>query len=877
MKSKEIRDRFLRFFDGKDHLVLPSSSLIPEDPSLLLTTAGMVQFVPVFKGEVKPKHPRVTTAQRCLRTTDIERIGTTARHLTFFEMLGNFSFGDYYKKDAIPWAWEFLTKDLKMDIDRLWITIFRDDDEAFDVWHKGVGIPIDRIVRLGEEDNFWSAGPTGLCGPSSEIIYDFGEDFSCGPDCGLGCDCDRWVEVWNLVFMQYNRNIKGELEVLPKKNIDTGMGLERAAAILQGVTTTFETDLIFPLVETVASIARTKYKESKGKDISLKIIADHVRAIVFMINDGILPSNEGRGYVLRRILRRAVRHGRLLGVKKPFLTDLADEVYSTMGDAHPEIRQSRGFVEQIVQAEEERFLNTLRQGLTLLDDYIMAAKRAGDREISAGSTFKLYDTFGFPLELTEEIAAEKGLHVDRKGFYTLMEKQREVARGARQVEVSVPKEIYSGAFDQYGPSKFVGYTQLKSQTTLQAIIVDNRVSQKAEAGQAVEVVLGRTPFYAEMGGQVGDTGFIETDTGRVKVADTLTPHLGLIVHKGKVVEGEIAVGSKATASVDGERRLAVGRNHTATHLLHWALRVILGSHVRQAGSLVDEERLRFDFTNPTSLSREELKHIEMLVNRKIVENHPVRAYTTTHKFAIESGALAFFGEKYGRYVRVLEVGDFSRELCGGTHLVSTGQIGLFKIVSESSVGANLRRIEAVTGLGSVAYLEKQGEILEEIGRTLKAGTAELVGRLQGLLSTLKEKEREVELLRSQMAKAEVERMIREAKELLGIKMIVSSVEGKDMNALRLITDDLKNCLKPAVIVLGSTLDRGVSLVVGLTPDLVKKGLSAVKIIQPLAEIIGGGGGGRTDLAQAGGRIPEKLGEALKVAEMTIPGMITFEG
>lgn len=873
MKSKEIRDIFLRFFDGKDHLVLPSSSLIPEDPSLLLTTAGMVQFIPVFKGEVKPEHPRAATAQRCLRTTDIERIGTTARHLTFFEMLGNFSFGDYYKEDAIPWAWEFLTKDLKMDIDRLWITIFRDDDEAFDVWHKEVGIPGDRIVRLGEEDNFWSAGPTGLCGPSSEIIYDFGEEFSCGPDCGPGCDCDRWVEVWNLVFMQYNRNAKGELEVLPKKNIDTGMGLERAAAILQEVTTTFETDLIFPLVEAIASIAKTRYKESREKDVSLKIVADHIRAIVFMINDGILPSNEGRGYVLRRILRRAVRHGKLLGITKPFLVDLTEKVYGTMGDVYPEIRQSREFVEQIVQAEEERFLNTLKQGLSVLDDYIIEAKRARVHEISAGSAFKLYDTFGFPLELTEEISHEKGLDVDRKGFYVLMDKQREVARGARQVEVGVSKEIYSGVFDQYGATKFVGYTHLTCQTTLQAIIVDNRVSRQAEAGQAVEVVLARTPFYAEMGGQVGDSGFIETDTGRVKVTDTISPHPGLTVHKGKIVEGKIEVGSKVTASVDVERRLSIGRNHTATHLLHWALRMVLGSHVRQAGSLVDENRLRFDFSHPTALSGEKLKRIETLVNRKIMENHPVRAYTTTYKFAIESGVLAFFGEKYGRYVRVLEVGDFSRELCGGTHLISTGQIGLFKIISEGSVGANLRRIEAATGLGSLAHIEKQAEILEEIGQTLKAGTTDVVDRVRGLVSTLKKKEREVELLRGQLARTDVERMIAGARELKGIKVILSSVEGKDMNALRLITDDLKNRLKPAVIILGSTLDNGVSLVAGLTPDLVKRGLSALEIIQPLAAIIGGGGGGRPDLAQAGGRIPAKLGQALKEAEKIITGML----
>lgn len=874
MKSQEIRDRFLRFFEGKNHLVLPSSSLIPEDPSLLLTTAGMVQFIPVFKGEVKPEHPRVATAQRCLRTTDIERIGTTVRHLTFFEMLGNFSFGDYYKKEAIPWAWEFLTKDLKMNVGRLWITIFRDDDEAFDVWHKDAGIPSDRIVRLGEEDNFWSAGPTGLCGPSSEILYDFGEEFSCGPDCGPGCDCDRWIEVWNLVFMQYNRNARGELQTLPKKNIDTGMGLERAAAILQGVTSAFETDLIFPLVEAAASIAKTKYKESQEKDVSLKIVADHIRAVVFMISDGVLPSNEGRGYVLRRILRRAVRHGRLLGIKKPFLVDLAGEVYVAMGHAYPEIPQSRAFVEQIARAEEERFLNTLKQGLSLLDDYIREAKRTGTSEIAAGSTFKLYDTFGFPLELTEEIAHEKGLNVEKKGFYALMEKQREVARGARQIEVGVPKEIYTGVFDRYGASKFVGYTQLQSHTIIQAIIVDNRVSQKAAAGQVVEVVLARTPFYAEMGGQVGDTGFIETSTGRVKVADALSPYPGLIVHKGKVVEGGIEVGSKATAGVDGERRLAIGRNHTATHLLHWALRLVLGSHVRQAGSLVDEKRLRFDFTHPTALTKEELKHIETLVNKRIMEVHPVRAYTTTHKFAIESGVLAFFGEKYGRYVRVLEMGDFSRELCGGTHLVSTGQIGLFKIVSEGSVGANLRRIEAVTGLEALTYVEKQGEIIKEMARMLKTG-ADLIGGLQGLLNTLKEKEREVEQLRSQLAGSEVERIIREAREFEGIKVVVAPVARKDMDALRVITDDLKNRLKPAVIILGSAQNKGVSLVVGLTPDLVKKGLSAVKIIQPLAEIIGGGGGGRPDLAQAGGRVPEKLDEALKVAEMTIQGMIAL--
>lgn len=877
MKSKEIRERFLRFFEKKNHQILPGSSLIPEDPSLLLTTAGMVQFIPIFKGELKSPFGRVATVQRCLRTTDIDEVGRTARHLTFFEMLGNFSFGDYYKKEAIRWAWEFLVKDLKLDQKKLWITVFEDDDEAFGIWQKEVKIPADRIARLGEEDNFWSMGPVGPCGPCSEVIYDRGEKYRCGPDCRIGCDCDRFIEVWNLVFMQYYRTEKGKLEDLPQKNIDTGMGLERVAAILQGKTNAFECDLLKPLVDEVASLAKVKYKQAEKSDTSLKIVADHIRAVVFMISDGILPSNEGRGYVLRRLLRRAVRHGRLLGISKLFLIDLADKVIKITKEAYPEIAEHRQFIAQIISGEEKRFVSTLRQGLSLLEGYVKEATRAGTTELSGEEAFKLYDTFGFPLELTEEIAQEKGLQVDEKRFYALMEEQREKARETwEEKEKGAAKEIYLGVFDQYGETKFVGYNQTEAKVEVKAIIVDNHVADEASVGQDVEVVLSRTPFYAEMGGQVGDRGLIEAKKGLVKVVDTAMPYSGLIVHKGKVKEGEIKVGEKVTARIDIERRESIRRNHTATHLLHWALRMIFGDHVRQSGSLVDDKRLRFDFTHPQPLEPAEMRRIERMINRKVMEDHPVKAYTTTYKFATESGAIAFFGEKYGKYVRVLEIGDFSRELCGGTHVRSTGQIGLFKLVSESSVGANLRRIEALTGLGALSHVEKEEQIISEVSLALKAGTADLAGlleRLRALVDTLRERERELTSLKAKLAGAEVDKLVEQAREIKGTKVVVAKLAGKDMDTLRLSVDQLKVRLKSAAIVLGAPFKGSANLVVALTPDLTRKGLDASEIIKGLGVIIGGGGGGRPDLAQAGGKKPERLADALKKAKEILDEII----
>lgn len=867
MKSKEIRERFLRFFEKKNHHILPGSSLIPEDPSLLLTTAGMVQFIPIFKGEIKSQFGRAATVQRCLRTTDIDEVGRTARHLTFFEMLGNFSFGDYYKKEAIRWAWELLIKDLKLDQKKLWITIFQDDDEAFEIWHKDVGLAKERIVRLGEKDNFWNMGLVGPCGPCSEVIYDRGEKYRCGPDCHVGCDCDRFIEVWNLVFMQYYRTERGELKNLPKKNIDTGLGLERVAAILQGKTNAFECDLLKPLIDEVAGLAEIGYKQAEKTDVSLKIVADHIRAVVVMISDGILPSNEGRGYVLRRLLRRAVRHGRLLGIKKLFLVDLADKVIETMKGAYPEIAAHRNFIAQIVSGEEKRFVSTLKQGLSMLEGYVTEASRAGSTELGGEEAFKLYDTFGFPLELTEEIAQEKGLKVDEKRFYVLMEEQREKAREAWEEKTrGVAKEIYLGVLDQYGETKFVGYNQNEAQVEVKAIIVDNHVTDEASAGQSVEVVLSRTPFYAEMGGQIGDRGLIKAKKGSVKVVDTIIPYPGLIVHKGKVEKGEIKVGEKANARIDMERRESIRRNHTATHLLHWALRMVFGDHVRQSGSLVDEKRLRFDFTHPQPLDSKEIQHIERLVNRKIMEDHLVKAYTTTYKFAVGSGAVAFFGEKYGKYVRVLEIGDFSRELCGGTHVSSTGQIGLFKLVSESSVGANLRRIEAVTGLGALSHVEKEEQILSDMSLALKAGTADLQERLKVLMDTLRERERELTSLKAQLAGAEVNKLVEQAREIKGTKVVIARLEGKDMDALRMAADQLKVKLKSAAIVLASSFKDRANLVVALTSKLVKKGLDATRIIQELGPIIGGGGGGRPDFAQAGGKKPEKIKEVLKKAE-----------
>lgn len=868
MKSAEIREKYLRFFEARGHTVVAGSSLVPEEPSLLLTTAGMVQFIPYFRGERKPEHTRLATVQRCLRTTDIEKIGHTARHLTFFEMLGNFSIGDYYKREAIPWAWEFVTKELDIDPDSLWVSVFLDDDEAFDIWHKQAGVPEHRIVRLGEEENFWSMGPTGPCGPCSEIHYDFGQDLACGPDCGVGCDCDRFLEIWNLVFMQYNRDEAGELHPLPKKNIDTGMGLERVASVLQNVTTNFETDVLKTLIDQVAALSGVDYQASPRTDISLKIVADHARAITFMINDGILPGNEGRGYVLRRLLRRAVRHGRILGVDRGFLPELVQVVIDLMGTSYEDVAKNGEFIKEIVKDEEDRFRNTLKAGLVVLDGFLDDAAAAG--AVDAATAFKLYDTYGFPLELTVEIAQERGLTVDEDGFAVLAEQARQIAKGAAATaRGGEAVDVFAGVAEKTGPTEFCGYKDAAIETAIAAIIGGGAVQEKVEAGQDVEIVLAETPFYAESGGQVGDTGTIKTETGTVTVLGAYVPVPGVTAHRGRVIAGGIAVGQTAEAAIDNDRRAAIRRNHTATHLLHWALRMVLGEHVRQGGSHVDELRLRFDFTHGKGLTLDEVEHIELLVNKKILENHPVRAYTTTYKYATESGALAFFGEKYGKNVRVLEIGDFSRELCGGTHVARTGDIGQIRIFTEASVGANLRRIEAVTGLGALERAYANEAVLNEMERRLKTGRNGLADRVDHLLAEHRDLEREMTVLKSRLGSSEAVDLIEQAITVGRANLIAEVVLDKSAGQLRAIIDDIRNRDNAAAIVLGSAGEAGASLIVAFGRGLSGGDLNAVAIVRLAAKAINGGGGGRPDLAQAGGGNAAGLAEAVETARKAI--------
>ncbi|HZD61009.1 MAG TPA: alanine--tRNA ligase [Anaerolineae bacterium] len=876
MKSSELRQKFLEFFESRGHKVLPSASLVPDDPTLLLTAAGMVPFKPIFMGEKKADFTRATTVQKCLRTTDIENVGKTARHLTFFEMLGNFSFGDYFKKEAITWGWEFVTEHLKLPKENLYISVYEDDDEAFEIWRDVIGLTEDRIFRMGADDNFWSAGPTGPCGPSSEILYDLGPDFGCGRDsCTVGCDCDRYLEIWNLVFMEFNRNEIGHLEPLPKKNIDTGAGLERIARILQGARTNFETDVLKPIVDKVADVAGVTYGVDLEKDASIKIIADHIRAVSFLIIDGVLPSNEGRGYVLRRLLRRAVLHARLLGVENAFVNQVIDRVIDTMKDAYPELQDNVSFILRIAGHEEKRFIDTLKQGLNILDQAITQAK-SENREMLAGDfVFRLYDTFGFPLELTIEVAGEQGLSVDEETFRNLMEEQRERARaswaGMRELR---HQEVYQEVKEEFGESEFLGYEVDEAEATLRAIIKNNAVATEASEGDIVEVVLDKTPLYAEKGGQVGDRGIIETDSGLVEVEDVQEPVEEVYAHIGTVVRGKISIDQKARVTVAAERRQSIRRNHTATHILQWALRVVLGDHVKQAGSLVEPERLRFDFTHFAAVQRDQLRKVEELVNRKIFESHPVRSFVTSIEFAKESGAIALFDQKYGEFVRMVEVGNFSKELCGGTHVGDTGEIGLFKITSEGSIGANTRRIEAVTDGDALGYLYTEEDELFEVADLLKTEPGRVTDKVNSLLQTVKQQSQELESVKKKVIRERVDKLITSARQVNNTRLIVEQVEASNMDNLRLYADLLREKAGTAAVLLASTADGKVMLIAAATQDVVKAGFNAGNLIKKVAPIVGGGGGGRPDLAQAGGKKPESVREALEEGLKEIEGTLS---
>jgi len=855
MTGDEVRTAFLGFFEKKGHKVIPSSSLIPRgDPTLLLTSAGMVQFKPYFLGEAVPPNPRLASCQKCFRTTDITSVGDPS-HLTFFEMLGNFSVGDYFKREAINWAWEFVTERLKLSPKRLWVTIFLDDDESFRIWRE-VGVPEKRILRFGEEDNFWGpAGDSGPCGPCSEIHYDFGEKFGCGkPSCAPNCGCARFSEIWNLVFTQYNRDKDGHRTQLSKPNIDTGMGLERTAAVVQGKTSVYETDLFSPLLDCVSGLTGKKYGSNQAMDNAMRVIAEHARGVAFLIADGVIPNNEGRGYVLRRLLRRTSLFGRRLGLNKPFIDEIARATIQQMGHIYPELVQRQDFILQVTELEEARFSATLSTGLELLDRIMEEASAQGVNKISGEQAFKLYDTYGFPVELTEEVAAERGFSIDSEGFDKAMAGQKEKARTSHEFKV---KAVTGKPELSIADVSFVGYDSLKCKSKILDLLVKNRSTGTVKEGQEASLVLEDTPFYGEMGGQVGDTGEIRSPSGRFLVTDTVQVPPGIIVHQGRVAEGSLTVGDEVEAGVDEGRRLDIARNHTATHLLQSALRQVLGEHVQQRGSLVAPERLRFDFSHLAALTEEEIQKVNQIVNDKIRQNLRVYAEDMPYKKAIDEGAIALFDEKYGDKVRVVKVGEtiISAELCGGTHVASSGEIGLFQIIGESSIGAGLRRIEAVTGRGAEAYFNER---LSDLQKTADNLEAELD----------KERKRSLALER-ELARLRAESLLAQAEVVNGVTVLVAKVPSSRLEILREMSDFIRDKLKSAVVVLGTVYEEKPAFLAAVTPDLVAKGYNAGEIVKQVAEVTGGSGGGKPGLAQAGGKDKKKLDEALKLVKSLI--------
>jgi len=870
VSSDEIRGAFLRFFEEKQHKVIPSSSLVPHgDPTLLLTTAGMVQIKPYFLGLAVPPNLRLASCQKCFRTTDIDSVGD-AKHLTFFEMLGNFSVGDYFKKEAIAWAWEFVTQYLKLSPERLWVTIYSDDDEAFDYW-RGIGFPEEKIVRLGEEDNFWGpAGDSGPCGPCSEIHYDFGEGVGCGrPECKPGCDCSRFSEIWNLVFTQYNQDRDGKRTALPKPNIDTGMGLERTAAVMQGVSSVYETDLFLPILNRIYHLAGKEYGKDKVADQAVRIVAEHSRGIVFLIADGVLPSNEGRGYVLRRILRRACFFGRKLGIEEPFLSEVAEVVISKMGHIYPELITSQNLIEEVVKVEEEKFINTLDAGINLVGRAVDEAANQGRSCIPGEEVFKFWDTYGFPSELTAEIARGKGLTIDLEGFEIEMEKQR---KRARDVHIFVPTAVITvSALNPTVVTSFVGYSKLRSSSKVSYMLdQESGLSIKsANEGKKVAVALDETPFYGEMGGQVGDTGKIMVNSSQIDVTNTVWSPFGslaegAVVHLGQVVKGSISVGDLVEAEVDADRRLDITRNHTSTHLLQAALRQVLGSQVYQRGSLVAPDRLRFDFSQLTAISKQQLDEIQHIVNERIRQNLSVKSKVVPYKQAIDEGAIALFEEKYGETVRVIEIGKppTSTELCGGTHVKSTGEIGLFLIISESSIGTGLRRIEAVTGRQAEALLQERFGALEAIAEELKASPSEVRGKVETIMTELAAERKRSVALERELSRNIVEALLEKTEQVNGITVLTASVPSCSMPVLREMGDLLRDRLKSAVIVLGTVYQDKPAFMANVTPDLLDRGLHAGDIVKQVAAVTGGSGGGKAAMAQAGGRDKNKLDEAL---------------
>ncbi len=871
MGLNQLRHAFLKFFEEKDHLIMPSASLVPKsDKSLLLINSGMAPLKAYFTGQETPPSPRVTTCQKCIRTPDIDIVGKTARHGTFFEMLGNFSFGDYFKREAIVWAWEFVTEVLKLPLERLWVTIYLEDDEAYEIWTDVVGLDPQRIVRMGKEDNFWEIG-VGPCGPCSEIFFDRGKEHGCGSDnCAIGCDCDRFVEFWNLVFTQFDRDEEGNYHPLEHPSIDTGMGLERIAAIMQGVNSLFEVDTIKNIMKEASRISGIRYGDNANTDISLRVITDHIRGTVFMISDGIIPSNEGRGYVLRRILRRAARHGKLIGIKNMFLSDLAKIVIRESGDAYPELREKQQYILKVIQVEEERFNETIDQGLIILKGYIDNIKKAKSKVLDGKSAFRLYDTYGFPLDLTREILEEEGFDVDEAGFNAEMKDQRERARSAREETNYMGEEdpIY-GLLKPDEKTDFVGYHTLNIRSRVIGLIKDNQRVDSANQGDHVLVILDKTPFYAESGGQIGDRGLLQTDEVTVEIEDVNKLHGDHIVHKGKVLYGTIRTNQELEAKVLTEERLSTARNHSATHLLHKALKEVLGDHVEQAGSLVAPTRLRFDFSHFAPLTDEEIDRVEGIVNKKIMEALSIDIIETTYDDARSLGAVALFGEKYGDIVRVVKMGDYSIELCGGTHLSNTGQAGLFKIISETGIAAGVRRIEAVTGSGAIQWVKQQNELINQVSEVLKTNPTGVMQKAKGIMEQVKEYEHEIQILKRQLMQGTVDMLMSDRKSINGIQFITGNVERQDMNTLRDTADILRNKLKSGVVVLASEYQGKVNMIAAATKDMIGKGIHSGNLIREVAKVTGGGGGGRPDMAQAGGKDPLKISQALDKVEVIL--------
>ncbi len=870
MKSSDIRRAFIDFFAERGHVQVPSSSLIPSDPTVLLTTAGMQQMVPFFLGLERPPANRLVSIQKCFRTVDIDEVGDES-HLTFFEMLGNFSVGDYFKAEAISWAWELLTERFGIPAERWYPTVHPDDDFSYAYWRDVIGVPESRIYKLA--DNWWGpVGATGPNGPDSEIHYDRGEEFGCGrPECGPGCDCGRFLETWNLVFMEFFKEADGSQRPLPKKNIDTGMGLERISMILQGTGSVFETDLFYPILEEAAGLAGVRYKRDPRVDRSLRVIADHARGVTFLIGDGVFPGNEGRGYVLRRVLRRAIRHGRLLGLQQPFLGALADVVIELFGQQYPELVEKRDRIKRVIAHEEEHFSRTLAAGMARFDALVDQLKRAGETTIPGVEAFRLYDTYGFPLELTEELAREEGLGVDRAGFESALEQQRVVSRAGAATRFADTVRQRAELYARYSvqPTEFLGYSQLEAEATIVGILDLTRAIESAEAGQEIEVILDRTPFYGEAGGQVGDTGIIRTETGVADVLDTQRPTPELIVHRCLVREGFLQAGQRAEAAVDGERRAAIKRNHTATHLLHAALRRILGEHAQQAGSLVAPDRLRFDFTHLEALSQEQLRAVQSFVNEHVLRDEPVLAEYKPYREAIAEGAIALFGEKYGELVRVVSIPGVSMELCGGTHVSRTGEIGLFLITEESSVASGVRRIEAITGKRSAEFAWELLGVARTLSQQLHAPIAQLPAEVEQLREELRQARRDSERLRAELASERAAHLVHQAIAVDGIKVLSARVDAPSVDVLRAIGDRLRERLGSGVVILGTSIDDRPTLIAMATRDAVQRGVDAGKVIRAIAPIVGGRGGGRAELAQGGGSDPSRLEEALAAARTVI--------